>query len=72
MRNLKNIKTAFVLSIICCLVLPLAMYAQGPPDPQDVPIDGGLSLLLAAGAAYGVKKYRDGKKKQEEEGGGLK
>jgi len=33
-------------------------------DP-DVPIDGGLSLLLAAGAAYGDKKFRDGRKKEE-------
>jgi len=27
-----------------------------PPPQQDVPIDGGLSILLAAGAAYGVKR----------------
>ena len=31
---------------------------DGPIDPNDAPIDGGLVLLLAAGAAYGVKKYR--------------
>lgn len=34
-----------------------------PPPPCEncdpgVPIDGGLSLLLVAGAAYGVKKYK--------------
>ncbi len=28
------------------------------PDPEDIPVDGGLSLLLAAGAAYGVRKVR--------------
>lgn len=39
----------------------------GPNPPNDAPIDGGLSLLLAAGAAYGVKKYRDGRKKVDEE-----
>lgn len=28
-------------------------------DPDNpCPIDGGLAFLLAAGAAYGVKKYR--------------
>ena len=39
-----------------------------PPPPMDpgVPIDGGVSLLLAAGAAYGVKKYREHKKKSGE------
>jgi len=29
------------------------------PDVLDNPIDGGLSLLLGAGAAYGAKKLRD-------------
>ena len=30
-----------------------------PPAPVGVPIDGGLTLLLAAGVGYGVKKYRE-------------
>ncbi len=34
-----------------------------PPDNPDAPIDGGLSLLLAAGVGYGVKKVRDNRKK---------
>ncbi len=55
-----------VLLLFCCIALPMIALAQGPPDPEDTPIDGGLSLLLAAGAAYGVKKYRDGKKKTDE------
>ena len=29
-----------------------------PPSMGDIPVDGGLSLLLAAGAAYGVKRVR--------------
>lgn len=37
----------------------------GPPPPNDAPIDGGITLLLAAGAAYGVKKYRDSRKNEE-------
>jgi hypothetical protein len=29
------------------------------PDPgMSVPVDGGLSLLLAAGVAYGVSRWR--------------
>jgi hypothetical protein len=28
------------------------------PDPTQVPIDGGASVLLAAGAAYGLKRLR--------------
>lgn len=27
-------------------------------NPTNVPFDGGVGLLLAAGAAYGIKKYR--------------
>jgi len=26
------------------------------------PFDGGVSILLAAGVGYGIKKYREGKK----------
>jgi len=29
------------------------------PDPTQVPIDGGASLLLASGVAFGLKKLRD-------------
>ena len=54
------------LIVIICIALPMLTLAQGPPDPDDTPIDGGLSLLLAAGAAYGVKKYRDSRKKNDE------
>lgn len=57
------------LIMILCIALPMITLAQGPTDPNDAPIDGGLTLLLAAGAAYGVKKYRDGKKKQNEDEG---
>ncbi|MFK7954354.1 MAG: PID-CTERM protein-sorting domain-containing protein [Ekhidna sp.] len=34
--------------------------AQGAPPAT--PIDGGLSLLLAAGGAYGLKKLKDSRK----------
>ena len=48
-----------VLLALICIALPVISLAQGPTDPQDVPIDGGLSLLIAAGSAYGIKKYRN-------------
>ena len=34
------------------------LSGDAPPQPSDVPVDGGLSLLLAAGAAYGVRRVR--------------
>ncbi|HMK24909.1 MAG TPA: hypothetical protein VK483_02690 [Chitinophagaceae bacterium] len=61
-----------LMIMICCIGLPLITFAQGPPDPEDVPIDGGLCVLLAAGVGYGIKKYRDSKKNQDEESQELK
>ena len=62
---LKKYYPAVILLLV--LLLPIIVFAQGgPPDPNDVPIDGGISVLLAAGAAYGVKKYRDHKKNGKE------
>lgn len=49
------------------LAMPCLVFAQDPGGGPDAPIDGGLSVLLAAGAAYGVKKYRDHKKKAGDE-----
>ena len=37
------------------------------PDLQEVPLDGGLLLLLAAGAGYGLKKYRSATRPKSEE-----
>lgn len=44
------------------LIAAIPLMAQ-PPTPPATPIDGGLSLLLAAGGVYGLKKLRDHKKK---------
>lgn len=38
------------------------LHAQGGPNPPGVPIDGGLSILLAAGLGYGAKKMYDSQK----------
>jgi hypothetical protein len=45
-------------------VLPTTLKAQ-VPDPLgdvDAPIDGGVSLLVAAGIGYGIKKHKDNRK----------
>ncbi|MEL6558586.1 MAG: hypothetical protein AAFQ94_10410 [Bacteroidota bacterium] len=41
-----------------------ALIAQ-PPGPPATPIDGGIGLLLAGGAAYGIKKIRDMKRNNQ-------
>ena len=54
---------AAVIIIVC---LPCLVQAQDPGPGPDVPIDGGLSLLIAAGVGYGIKKYRNERKKNAE------
>lgn len=58
-----------VLMMIVVTALPFFALAQDPGGGPEAPIDGGLTVLLAAGAAYGVKKYRDHKKKNAEDAG---
>ncbi len=36
------------------------------PDPLNVPFDGGASILIASGLAYGAKKYRDRKRSKKD------
>ena len=67
MKNKFFILSAFLMTIITSL--PFFAMAQDPGGGPEAPIDGGLSVLIAAGAAYGVKKYRDHKKKQKEDAG---
>jgi hypothetical protein len=35
----------------------------GPGGPSGVPIDGGLSILLASGAAMGARRFMQARKK---------
>lgn len=46
------------LALSFFLAMPLVTLAQpgGDDDVVDVPIDGGISFLLIAGAGYGAKK----------------
>ena len=65
---MKNLKSAHIFTgiiTIAFFMIPVLAIAQDPGGGPDAPIDGGLSLLIAAGAAYGVKKYRNAKKKGE-------
>ena len=43
--------------------LAFTSFAKGAPPAT--PIDGGLSILLAAGGLYGVKKLRDYRKQED-------
>ena len=63
-------KTLSSIVIIFAIVCATNLNAQGPPggpppgptDTNDtIPIDGGLAILLAGAAAFGIKKLRDKK-----------
>jgi hypothetical protein len=63
-----KITTTQVLSYFILLsilfLLPSLLHAQPGfgDDVEDVPVDGGLSLLVAAGVGYGAKKLKNRKK----------
>ncbi len=55
----------FLLTAALLLTVGGLAYAQAPgtggpqpttPDPTQVPVDGGASLLLASGVAYGLRR----------------
>jgi len=56
---------SLVGAVLCGLLATAPALAQAPgtggpaPAPAAVPLDGGASLLLASGVAFGLKKLRD-------------
>ena len=52
-----------IISTIIMILVVFPVLAQGAPPAT--PIDGGLSLLLAAGGLYGVKKIREVRKRKQ-------
>lgn len=72
--KLKHCITALLL-IAAINFTPLIVNAQiefgdegGDPDaPTEVPLDGGIGILVAAGVAYGIKKKYEHNKEQQTE-----
>ena len=71
MNRFRKYMMMFGVVITIILLNPITMNGQAPPidpgcDPLDpaCPIDGGLSLLIAAGISVGAKKAYDLKKKE--------
>ena len=57
----------FTLTAMMLFATELLLAQPGLPSaPSQAPIDGGLSLLAAAGGAYAIKKLRDKKNSKEE------
>lgn len=52
--------------LICFFLMAVPFLAMAQADPggdPGAPIDGGLSILVAAGVGYGVKRYQQNRKK---------
>jgi hypothetical protein len=68
MKRIKSYVFVVVTTLLITMILPIKGNAQvvdpgcDPLDPT-CPIDGGLSLLIAAGIGLGAKKAYDKKKK---------
>lgn len=60
---------SFLISGLLVQAQPQEIDPLDPGGPQSggVPVDGGLALLLAAGAGYGAKKAYDFRKKSKKE-----
>lgn len=58
---MKNTLNKVLILTPLLMLISIAAMAQ-PSAPPATPIDGGLSILLAAGGAYGLKKIYDKRK----------
>ena len=80
MKNLTNSKrkslaksiSKVLMLIGFLLFIAAGASAQGPGGPTDdpdtpVPFDGGISLLVAAGVAYGAKQWHSNRKAGNED-----
>ena len=60
-QHMKPYIQSITLLLLACILIPTILLAQPgfDDDVNDVPIDGGLSLLVAAAVGYGIKKIND-------------
>lgn len=59
--NISAFRKLFLVSVLL-LTVCIGQAQDNPDDPSPtdpaVPVDGGISLLLGAGLAYGIGRYR--------------
>ena len=68
-------RQAYICLVLFVVTGSQSLFSAPPPPPAVkppcwpppcIPIDGGISALIVAGAAYGAKKLYDKKKKGSE------
>ncbi len=64
-KKIQFFTITFAVVMALCFIPQLSIAQIGnPADDPDLPIDGGVTVLIAAGIGYGIKKIRDERKKQ--------
>ncbi len=60
---MKKLELISISILVIMIIFPSILHAQPGfgDDVNDVPVDGGLSLLIAAGVGYGAKKVKNKK-----------
>jgi hypothetical protein len=67
-RNALMQRAKYLFMVAVFMALTTICFADGPsdgetnPDETNTPFDGGVSLLVAAGVVYGIKKRYDARK----------
>jgi hypothetical protein len=58
---MKRFKYIIPIVLFVAILLPMTVLAEEPLGGGEIetPLDGGLSLLLAAGVGYGAKKMKE-------------
>ncbi len=51
-------KKILTMILLICSINAFSQIDDPADGDASVPVDGGVSLLLAAGAAYGIKRMR--------------
>ena len=63
MTKKQMLQSAFLITGMLLTATVLLASPPGAGGGAGAPIDGGITLLLGAGASYGIKKLRDKRKK---------
>ena len=65
--NTSQLKKVLFLIVVLLAVTAIASYAKAPTsfEDPDTPIDGGISVLLAAGVGIGIKKVKEMRKRKK-------
>jgi hypothetical protein len=72
-KYIKSLNIQQLQKVVCLMIILLAVTnlahadINDLTDPDTLPIDGGLSLLVAAGVGYGAKKVKENRKKKQQE-----